>query len=80
MSSRKSNYPERPIGGRRPSKPGENTKRSASVHIHGKRKTWMSLCNLFVGGKDVSPRLGFAWWKSPMMKNARLKKAASLRS
>lgn len=54
-------------------------RRPSSEHISGRRKTWLSLGDKTDGRMDTSPRLGFAWWKSPMFKEARLKKAAQLR-
>jgi len=38
MSANKADYPERPVGGRRPKRPGENRKKSSSEHISGRRK------------------------------------------
>lgn len=64
---RKSAYPERPLGKSRP---------KSSNSGGGKRKGWMSLRTSFEGGRDTSPRLGFAWWKSPMFKDARMKRWA----
>lgn len=52
---RNSAYPERPIGGRRPSKPGEASKKASSEHISGKRKIWVEL----PGSRVVKPRESF---------------------
>lgn len=41
-----------------------------------KSKTWMSERTKVVGGLDVSPHIGLAWWKSPMMKAERFRRAA----
>ena len=55
-------------------------KPKSSEHIHGRRKTWLSDGSSTDGRMDTSPRIGGRpWWKSPLMKEARLKKAASLR-
>lgn len=51
-----------------------------SEHIHGRRKTWLSLRTDVSNGLDVSPRIGLPWWKSPSMKAARLAKAATMRT
>jgi hypothetical protein len=74
MSASKSNYPERPIGGKRPSQPGVQRKKPAREHIHARRKSWMSLGDVIVGNMDMSPRRNFPWWKAPMYKDARAKK------
>lgn len=63
-------YPHRPIRKSRP---------KSSEHIAGRRKTWLSERTTVVQGLDVSPRIGLPWWKSPMMKEARLKKAFKMR-
>jgi hypothetical protein len=55
------------------------SKKSSSEHISGKRKTWLSEGIKFEGGRDLSPRLGFAWWQSPMYKDARTSKWEKLR-
>ena len=73
---RKSSYPERPISGKRPARPGESQKKSSSTHGGGKRKKWMSLRTSFEGGRDTSPRMQFPWWQAPIYKEARLKKWA----
>jgi hypothetical protein len=55
-------------------------KPKSSEHIHGRRKTWLSDGSKSDGRMDLSPRIGGRpWWKSPMMKEARMKKAATLR-
>lgn len=76
MSASKSNYPEKPLGGRRPAKPGEQRKKPSSEKRSGKSKAWMSLRSKVEGGFDVSPRLNFPWWKAPIYKDARLRKWA----
>lgn len=75
-----SDYPQRPQGGKRPSRPGEQRKKPSSEHISGRRKTWSSDGSVTDGRVDLSPRSGQPWWKSPMMKAARLAKAATLRT
>jgi len=72
---RKSSYPERPLLGKRPSAPGEQRKKPSRTSGGGKRKAWVSIRENIQNGVDVSPRLNFPWWKSPMMKAARLRKA-----
>jgi len=68
---RKSSYPERPVKRNRP---------KSSEHIHSRRKVWLSEGTENKGGLDISPRIGLPWWKSPLMKGERLKRAASRRS
>lgn len=78
MSASKSNYPERPLGGKRPSRPGEQRKKPSQTSGGGRRKTWMSLRDKTEGDKrDVSTPLNFPWWKSPMFKEARRQKWAA---
>lgn len=61
---RKSSYPEYPV---------KNSK-NRSENGGGKRKTWLSDRSHFPHDRDQSPRLQFPWWRSPMYKEARLKK------
>lgn len=62
-----------------PHQPVRRSKPKSSEHIHGRRKTWLSERTAVVGGLDVSPRIGLPWWKSPLMKAERLKKAETRR-
>ncbi len=71
---RKSAYPERPIGGKRPSRPGEGRNRPSSQSGGGKRKNWLSLRERVENGRDVGVRLNFPWFKAPMYVEERLKK------
>lgn len=74
MSADKSNYPERPPFPR-PKKPGKGVRKPSRTSGGGKRKTWMSLRDTVSANTDVSTRLNFPWWKAPMYKDARLRKA-----
>lgn len=60
-------YPERPAG-----RKAQGSERKTG----GKRKVWLSDRSVVVGGRDISPRLTFPWYMSPMYKEARLKAAA----
>jgi hypothetical protein len=71
VSANKAEYPHRP---------DKRGKPKASHQIHRKSKTWLSERTEVKGGLDISPRIGLAWWKSPLMKAARLAKAESLRT
>lgn len=73
-------YPERPQGGRRPARPGEKRNTPSSEHISGRRKSWSSDGSVTDGRADLSPRSGMPWWKSPLMKAERLKRAAARRA
>ncbi len=64
---RKSSYPMRP----------ERRGRPKSSHSGGRKsKTWSSDGSKFEGGRDISPRLNFPWWKAPMYAEARARKWA----
>lgn len=68
----------------RPKKPYKagrkgGNKKPSSEHIHGRRKTWLSLVEKTDGQRDLGSRLSFPWWKAPIMREARLSKAATLR-
>ena len=71
---RKSSYPERPMDGKRPAKPGEQRKKPSRTHGGGKRTRWLSLRDNFEGGRDTSRRLNFPWFMSPLYKEDRLKR------
>lgn len=64
---RKSSYPIRP---QRRGKP------ASSSGGGRKSKTWVSLRDKVEGGRDISTHLNFAWWKSPMYREARTRKWA----
>jgi hypothetical protein len=69
-------YPERPVRPR-PKKPGKGRGKGHSEHIHGKRKNWLSERETVDGrGNDTGARSGHPWWKSPLMKMERLRRAA----
>ena len=57
------NYPERPA---------PKNKAKSSARDSRKSKTWLSACNVFEGGRDISPRLNARWCDAPMYKNARV--------
>jgi hypothetical protein len=78
MSGQKSNYPERPLLGKRPPNPGtENARKKPSrTHGGGKRKGWVSLREKVEGGRDVGAKSQMPWYKCPLMKEARIKKWA----
>lgn len=59
-----------------PHRPAKRGKPKSSSNGGGKRKTWMSLRDRVEGGRDISQRLGFAWWQSPMYNEARARKWA----
>ena len=65
MSAKKAGYPFRPKRKGRP----------LSSHSGGRKsKTWSSDVSKVEGGRDISPRLNFPWWKAPMYVAARLAK------
>ncbi len=67
MSAKKAGYPSRP----------QRKGRPRSSHSGGRKsKTWGSDGSKFEGGRDISPRLNFPWWKSPMYAEARARKWA----
>ena len=71
-----SDYPERPSKIRR-KKPHKGNGKPSSEHIHGRRKAWLSERETVDGrGNDTGARSGLPWWKSPMMKAERLRRAA----
>jgi hypothetical protein len=50
----------------------------ASEHISGRRKSWLSLRETVDGrGNDTGKRSGQPWWRSPLMKAERLRKATT---
>lgn len=62
---RKSSYPFRP----------DRRGKPKSSHSGGRKsKTWVSLRDKVEGGRDISTRLNFPWWKSPMYREARTAK------
>lgn len=80
MSGSKSNYPERPplI---KPKKPNKGSGKPSREHIHGRRKSWLSLRETVDGrGNDTGARSGQPWWRSPLMLSARMRKAELLRN
>lgn len=76
MSADKAIYPNRPPA-QRPKKPSKGINKPSSNNGGGKRKSWLSLREKVVNGLDLGARRNDPWWKCPMMKEARLKKAAS---
>jgi len=60
----------------RPKKPNKGTGKPSSHSGGRKSKTWMSLRDVTEGGRDLSPRLQFAWWKSPMFVEERRRRWA----
>lgn len=73
-----SEYPERPIGGKRPPRPGVRRNKPSTNHGGGKRRWWLSDCSRIEGGRDVSPRVIVSFDQQPMVKEARLKKQRDL--
>lgn len=57
--------------------PVRKSKPKSSEHISGRRKCWLSDGSVTNGREDLSPRSGQPWWKSPMMKAERLRRAAT---
>jgi hypothetical protein len=64
-----------------PGQPGGKTGgRPSSEHISGRRKAWLSQRETVDSrGNDTGKRSGQPWWKSPLMKLERLRKAATRR-
>lgn len=60
----------------RPGKKGARRKPS-SQHGGGKRKAWVSLRETNDGRMDTGRRRQDAWWRCPMMKEARAAKWAA---
>ncbi len=75
-----SNYPERPMNGVRPKKPGHQRKRPSSEKSSGgKRKSYLSDGSVML--TNAGPRLirmQFPWFQSPARKAERLKRQKSL--
>ena len=51
---RRSSYPERPQGGKRPAAPGKGRNKPSSEHISGRRKIWLEV------SKETGPKLAEA--------------------
>ena len=75
MSAIKADYPSRPPK-ERPKKPGKGIRKPSRTSGGGRRKTWLSLGDKIEGGRDISTRLNFPWWKAPMYREARSRKWA----
>lgn len=73
MSASKGNYPERPQRPP-PKKPMKGRGRPSSNNVHKKSKAWLSENNIPHDKYDVSAPTSQPWWRSPMMKAARLAK------
>lgn len=70
-------YPER-LPAIKAKKPLKGKGRPSSEHIPGRRKSWLSCKETFdTRGNDTGARSGQPWWKSPMMKAERLRRAAT---
>lgn len=67
MSHIKANYPERPPS-IKPKKPNKGNGKPSSQHIHGRRKSWLSLRETYDSrGNDSGKRSGQPWFRSPYM-------------
>jgi hypothetical protein len=57
---------------------GKSSGKPSSEHISGRRKTWLSARETVDSrGNDTGKRSGLPWWKSPAVKQERLRKAAT---